>query len=485
MAPPRPLMKPAVFALIALTGATVPACADDAPSAELSFVERVRRQAPFPGGADALRRYIEGVGRNAPDLSMLEGEAAQEVRARTFSFSDIARLGAVRRVDFRGVEAANGFDIYRVTTANARSEWLVSMSPAGRISRIYWRALERPPAEAPTRDQFVGQVRERIAEMAGRDAFAGVVLIADHGEPILQAAFGLADRARGVPNRADTKFRVGSMNKMFTAVAIMQLVEQGRVRLDATVGDYIPDYPNRELASRVTVTELLTHTGATGDFFGPQFSAHRTELVELADYVELYGSRGLAYQELSERYAYSNYGFILLGRIIERVTGRPYRDFVRASILAPAGMDSTGFELERVEVPGRSVGYTRRRAGEAWVSNANTLPPRGISAGGGYSTAGDLLRFAEALHSNRLLSPTSTRLLTTGRIVIGEARYAFGFMEWRPDGTRWIGHSGGAPGMCGDLRIAPDRDFVIVVLSNMDPPACNEVAGFAEVHLPA
>ena len=473
------------FVCIALVALGALATGSAVSPTESAFVERVRQQVPAAGGAGALRRYIETIGSNAPDLSLLEGEALQEVRARSFSFADVAALGPIQAVEFRGVEAGSGFDVYRVTTQHGRSQWLVMLAPSGRISRIYWRALPLPPPSPPTRGEFVEQLRGHVDEMAAQDEFAGVVLVAERGTPLFAAAYGMADRERNVPNNLETKFRIGSMNKMFTAVAIMQLVEQGRVRLDATVGDYLPDYPNRDIAEQVTILQLLTHTGGTGDMFGPQFTAHRAELVELSDYVDLYGRRGPDHGDLGDRFAYSNYGFILLGRIIETVTGRSYDDFVRASVFAPAGMISTGALPETTDVPGRSFGYRRREGSTRWTSNTSTLPPRGTSAGGGYSTAGDLLRFAEALQAHRLLSSRSTALLTTGRVVLGETRYALGFFEWRPDGTRWIGHSGGAPGMCGELRIAPDRDFVIVVLSNIDPPACTGVADFAEVRLPA
>ncbi|MCA1694096.1 MAG: beta-lactamase family protein [Actinobacteria bacterium] len=144
-------------------------------------------------------------------------------------------------------------------------------------------------------------------------------LIARNDRVLFSHTYGLADRKQRIPNTLQTRFRIGSMNKMFTAVAILQLVEAGKVKLTAPVGTYLPGYPNQQVATKVTIHQLLTHTGGTGDIFGPSFDAHRKELRTLADYVSLYGKRGLEFAPGSQ-WAYSNCGFILLGVVIERVT---------------------------------------------------------------------------------------------------------------------------------------------------------------------
>jgi CubicO group peptidase (beta-lactamase class C family) len=275
------------------------------------------------------------------------------------------------------------------------------------------------------------------------------------------------------------------MNKMFTAVAILQLVEAGEIKLTAPLGTYLHDYPNREVATKVTIHQLLTHTGGTGDIFGPEFDAHRTELRTLADYVKLYGKRGLEF-EPGSRWAYSNYGFILLGVVIEEVTGHTYSDYVHAHIYAPAGMTRTGSLPEDQAVPGRSVGYTKPPGATAWAPNTDTLPYRGTSAGGGYSTVEDLARFAQALLTHKLLSPDATELLTTGKVKTGPGgRYAYGFEDARDaDANGWVGHGGGAPGMNGDLRIYPKSGYVVAVLANIDPPAAQRVSEYVDVRLP-
>jgi D-alanyl-D-alanine carboxypeptidase len=273
------------------------------------------------------------------------------------------------------------------------------------------------------------------------------------------------------------------MNKMFTAVAVLQLAQAGKLKLDHPLGKYLTDYPNKELASKVTISELLDHTGGTGDIFGPEFDKHRLELRTHQDYVKLYGRRGLSF-EPGSRWEYSNYGFVLLGNIIEKVTGQNYYDYVRQHVYQPAGMSSTGSQPEDQPVPGRSVGYTRTGDSD-WHPNVGILPYRGTSAGGGYSTVQDLLAFANALRGNKLLDAHYTELLTTGRVdTPNGGRYAYGFFDRSPNGSRCVGHSGGSPGMNGDLEICQNAQYIFAVLANMDPPAAQEIGGFIAGRLP-
>jgi CubicO group peptidase (beta-lactamase class C family) len=274
------------------------------------------------------------------------------------------------------------------------------------------------------------------------------------------------------------------MNKMLTAVATLQLVQAGTLRLDAPLATYLPDYPNAEVASTVTPHHLLTHTGGTGDIFGPAFLAHRTELRTIGDYLRLYGARGLQFAP-GARWAYSNYGFVLLGALIERVGGTGYDDHLAARVLAPAGMTATGSGPEDSLVPGRSVGYTRQLAPGTLVSNAPTLPYRGTPAGGGYATVGDLARFAVAVRERRLLDSAHTALLLAGKVPIGEGgRYAYGFVDRVVRGRRFVGHGGGAPGMNGDLLFEPNGGYVVVVLSNFDPAGVVQAMDFILNRLP-
>jgi D-alanyl-D-alanine carboxypeptidase len=360
--------------------------------------------------------------------------------------------------------------------ADARIELPATGQPARALNLVLHRTTEGDAVRA---------LAARADRLAKEDAFAGAVLLTKDNHVLFGHAYGPADRKRGIPNRLDTRFCIGSMNKMFTAVAILQLVEAGTVNLSAPLATYLPDYPNREVATKVTIHQLLTHTAGTGDIFGPAFDAHRAELRTLADYVRLYGTRGLDF-EPGSRWAYSNYGFILLGRVIETVTGHRYDDYVHAHIYAPAGMTSTGSRPEHQTVPRRSVGYTKPPAATAWAPNTDTLPYRGTSAGGGYSTVEDLTRFAHALLTHKLLTPDTTKLLITGKVKDGpETRYAYGFQDARDtDGNGWVGHGGGAPGINGDLKIYPNNGYIVAVLANLDPPAAQRITNYLDPRLP-
>jgi len=353
------------------------------------------------------------------------------------------------------------------------------------ITSLALRAIPRP-AEFPlphgSESELIADLRKRLETDAAAGSFAGTVLVSKNGKPIFAEAYGLADREHRTPNTLKTLFRIGSMNKMFTAVATLQLVQANKLGLNDALGKYLTDYPNKEIAA-VTIRELLTHTGGTGDIFGPEFDAHRLELHTLQDYLKLYGRRGVKYDPGST-FEYSNYGFILLGLVIEKVSGKSYYDYVREHIFAPAGMASSGSEPEDQAVTDRSIGYTKMGANTQWQPNTNTLPYRGTSAGGGYSTVEDLLRFANALQENKLLNAHYTEMLTAGKAGTPDSTYAYGFVDHKINGTRCFGHSGGAPGMNGDLEICPGRGYVVAVLANIDPPAASRVSDFITNRLP-
>jgi len=356
-----------------------------------------------------------------------------------------------------------------------------------RITRLDLQLIARPPDFPMPRmneGAALAALRAELEKRVAADRFAGAVLVARKDKPLFSGAYGLADREKKIPNKLTTRFRIGSMNKMFTAVAALQLAQAGKIKLTDPIGKYLTDYPNKDLASKVTIHHLLTHTGGTGDFFGPEFDAHRLELRTLQDYVKLYGKRGLAF-EPGSRWEYSNYGFLLLGVVIERVTGKNYYEYVQDYVYKPAGMISTGSLSEDEVVPERSIGYTKFGGGKTWRPNTDTLPYRGTSAGGGYSTVEDLLRFANALENHTLLDAHYSELLTSGKVdTPNGAKYAYGFMDRNVHGVRSFGHGGGAPGMNGDLEIYPESGYVIAVLANMDPPAAQRIADFIANRLP-
>jgi CubicO group peptidase (beta-lactamase class C family) len=398
--------------------------------------------------------------------------------------------------------ATGGFDVMKVVESTPTkivlliqermgeqfAQFTVEVEPAPphAIKQFQFKLLPRP-AEFAIRylndNELVSSLRKRLDEVVAVDLFSGAVLVAKDGKTVFAQAYGLADREKKTPNTLQTRFRLGSMNKMFTAVATLQLVQNGKLDLKAPFGNYLTDYPNKDVASKVTIEQMLSHTGGTGDIFGPEFDKNRLELKTLQDYVKLYGNRGPEF-EPGSRWKYSNYGFLLLGVIVEKVSGQNYYDYVRDHIFEPAGMIASASQPEDEVVADRSVGYMRSDGG-GWQRNTDTLPYRGTSAGGGYSTVEDLLKFATALQKNKLLNPQYTEMLTTGKVETpGGGKYAYGFQEAMVNGTRCFGHGGGAPGMNGELKICPGPGYVVAVLANLDPAAATRVADFITNRLP-
>src|SRR5882724_698107 len=428
------------------------------------------------GDRSKLLAFLE---KNYPDHAKeIDGEL--RFRGMTGGF-DFKKAGDSEAAKFSGILKEHDSDQF------ARFTMEVDPAEPYHIRKFDLDAIARPaefPMPRMSEAQALAALRTEIDRQVAADRFAGAVTVSKHGKPVFSNAYGSSDREKKTLNELNTRFRIGSMNKMFTAVCVLQLVQNGKIKLTAPLGEYLPNYPNKDVATKVTIHHLLTHTGGTGDFFGPEFDAHRLELRTLEDYVKLYGRRALEF-EPGSKWSYSNYGFLLLGVIVEKASGQNYYDYVRDHVYAPAGMTSTGSLPEDQAVPQRSVGYTKFGGGEAWRPNTDTLPYRGTSAGGGYSTVEDLQRFADALANHKLLDAHYTELLTTGKMDTGNGdKYAYGFMDRTQGGVRNFGHGGGAPGMNGELAVYPQSGYVVTVLANIDPPAAGRIAAFIGNRLP-
>lgn len=307
----------------------------------------------------------------------------------------------------------------------------------------------------------IDQLTAAVDKAASEDKFSGVVLVAKDGMPLLSRAWGMADPAKGIANRPDTKFNIGSINKIFTTVAIGQLAAAGKLSLSDTIAKHLPDL-HVPSADKITIEQLLQHKSGLGDVFGPKFMESHASLRKLSDYVPLFVSKPLEFEPgTSQRY--SNAGFVVLGLIIEKLSGQTYYDYVRDHITSPAGMTDTASYAIDEDVPNRAIGQTKRGPdGPLAVrqSNVNALPARGSSAGGGYSTAADMLRFSQALLADKLLPKRWTDWVFGGKL--------------DAPAQRNIGVAGGTPGANAVLEIAPP--YSVVVLSNFDPPSAEEVS---------
>jgi D-alanyl-D-alanine carboxypeptidase len=351
--------------------------------------------------------------------------------------------------------------------------------------RVEWKT---PPAKyrRPRLPEAVA-IRALYAEAVYREMtekFSGAVLVKRGGKVLLRKAYGLADRDLDIPNTIDTRFRTASVTKMFTAVAVLRLVQDRRIKLDDPIGKWLPAVSGKPIA-RATIHQLLTHTSGAGDVFGPRYTEHRRELRTHADYVKMFGGDVLR-SEPGTRYEYSNLGYILLGAMIERVTRRSYYDYVQEVVFEPAGMWHTGSLPEDVEVEGRAIGYDRPPGTRDRISAMPFLDYRGLAACGAYSTVDDLARFIDAVRANRLLNEKYTRLLLEPKQQIMEGRsYAYGFtIEDPPGEEHWIGHNGNDHGMNAEVWFSPETDYAVIVLSNFDPPAATQLAHFATARLP-
>jgi CubicO group peptidase (beta-lactamase class C family) len=321
-----------------------------------------------------------------------------------------------------------------------------------------------------------------LEQLVTADQFSGTVLVAKEEVTLFQKAYGMAEKNFNVPAQIETKFNLGSMNKMFTGVAIAQLAEQGKVSFHDPISAYLPDYP-RERAERITLHHLLTHTSGLGSFWNEAFEQRRTKLRTVNDFLALFIDDPLLFPP-GQRWHYSNAGFIVLGAIIERVSGQDYFSYVREHIYQPAQMDDTdAYELDQI-VANLAVGYTYAglpEAAEARQRRNNLLlhVVKGGPAGGGYSTVQDLCKFGRALRSHVLLSPTSTEMVLTGKVDLPDApgvAYAYGFAEGQVNGKRRVGHGGGFPGISAHFEFSPASGDSVAVLSNYDPPIADQVA---------
>jgi CubicO group peptidase (beta-lactamase class C family) len=334
---------------------------------------------------------------------------------------------------------------------------------------------QRPPgpraaASAPRvgSDAELASVLEQyVTTLAKADLFSGTVLVAKDGKTLYSGAFGDANKDFGVPNKLDTKLNLGSMNKMFTAVTIAQLVEQGKLSYEDPLSKFLPDYPSAAAAQKIRIKHLLTHTAGLGSYFNAEFQrSSRARFRTVDELMQLAKGDSMAF-EPGSRWSYSNTGMLVLGKVIEVVTKQDYFDYVREHVAKPAGMLNTdAYELDRVN-PNLAVGYQREYGPDGTKRYRNNIfmhVMRGGPAGGGYSTAEDLLRFAEALATGKLVSAATFELMTTPKPEVSSPRYGYGFSIDMEAGT--VGHSGGFPGISSNLDIFKGTGYVAVVLSN-------------------
>jgi len=308
---------------------------------------------------------------------------------------------------------------------------------------------------------YADKATSLIESYAQSDLFSGSVLVAQHGKAIFRKAFGSANREWDVPNTLDTKFRIGSVTKQFTAVAILQLVEQDKLKLEDPISEYYAVSPPSW--AKITIRHLLTHTSgipsytALPDFFAKLSRTDRTpqEIVELTQDSPLEFEPGTAF-------VYDNTGYILLGYVIEKVTGRSYSQYLEDDIFGPLGMTSTGYDFAAAIVPRRASGYVQFDG--HWANAAYIAMSLPFAAGALYSTVDDLLLWEEALAAGRVISAASLQAMLADN---GHA-YGFGWIISNRFGRRLQTHSGGINGFRSTVDLYPDERLTIIILSDTE-----------------
>ena len=449
-------MKQTVLVLLALVSTVF--AADVLPSSPKGQLVRQYLDA-FNSGEPAMRAFLE----RTPSGTAMEERIA---RYRGMK-SDIGSFSPVRLI----ADNSDSLEVL-VRTADGR-ELSLNVKFAGEPPHVAGLRIEPVDADSPPdpggppvdEHTVLRQIQSQVEEKAKAGQFSGTVLVARGSEVIWQGAFGEANQSTHLSNQLDTRFDVGSIAKSFTAVAIGQLLEQGKLKLTDNVGVYLPSYPNPAVREQVTIEQLLQMSSGIGDFFGEKFQkAPKDKIRTLADYLPFFATEPLQFPPGSNR-KYSNGGYLVLGLIIEAISGESYYDYVKKNVFQRAGMKNTGFGFRDGADPKQAIGYTSMS--ESGVespgprhSNQALMPARGSSAGSAQSTVADLFAYSQALAAGKLASAATLAKL-----------------DIHPEG---MGIGGGAPGLNAALetgvRGAGSATYAVAVLSNFDPPAAEQMS---------
>ncbi|GAA2065387.1 serine hydrolase domain-containing protein [Catenulispora yoronensis] len=337
-----------------------------------------------------------------------------------------------------------------------------------------------PPALRPN-----GELDQFLAQQAAQDAFSGTVLVAHGDRTVLTRSFGMADKAKSIPNGTDTIYCLASVTKLFTAVAIAQLVQQGSVKYEGTLGSYLGGFA-AEAADHVTVHQLLTHTSGLGDYFKidgffDAAAGWTTADQVLSGTLDFIRKAPLMFTP-GTGHTYSNSAYAVLGGIVQQVSGQSYYDYIRQHVFAPAGMTSSDFYTRPQWQSDRRLAhpYSRPTPGpRVDIVNQEQLFI-GLPDGNAFATAPDLVRFARALLGGRLLEPAYIELYNGAKFPAGtlpakpglpaKVLYeAYGPAVTLRNGKWAVGHNGGNAGISTFIEWYPGTEWVAVKLSNYDP----------------
>jgi CubicO group peptidase (beta-lactamase class C family) len=321
-------------------------------------------------------------------------------------------------------------------------------------------------ALAPAQD-IAARIDEYIQAHLKMGQFNGAVLVARDGKVIVSKGYGMANVELDVPNSPRTKFRLGSVTKQFTALAIAQLAERGKLSLDDPASKYVP--AAHDSWNKVTIRHLLTHTSGIPSFTGfPDYPKFKLEKTTPAQVIARFKDKLLEF-EPGEKFAYSNSGYYLLGHIVEKASGMSYEAYLKQNIFNPLDMNDSGEDSNTAVIKRRATGYTRKGASWANADYIDMTIPGG--AGALYSTVEDLYRWDQALYTDKLVSSKMLDTIFTP----GKSNYGFGwFIEKRSD-RRVISHGGGIEGFNTIIARYPDQHVCVIALSNLNSGALGRI----------
>ncbi|MEM1217088.1 MAG: serine hydrolase, partial [Bacteroidota bacterium] len=317
----------------------------------------------------------------------------------------------------------------------------------------------------PTRFERDAQLRTYLDELTD---FSGTILVAQNDAVLLERAYGLAHREHQVPNQPDTRYNIASISKLITSIATLQLHERGLLDVEKTVGTYLPDYPNERVRDSVTLAHLLTHQSGLPPFYRADFlESDKRRYHKVEDFWDLFVFDSLRFSPGSQ-YEYAGGGFVVLGLIIEAVTGQEYYDYVEKAVFAKAGMtNALAVPIDSV-IANRASGYTSEWGEKDYYTRNDLYLAKASPAGGHYASARDLFQLTKALHDGTLLQPATRELLFTPRVRGYNTRLGYGIDVDLRHFEQIMGHSGGWYGVRAELMDFQASGYTIIVLSNQD-----------------
>lgn len=440
-----------------------------------------------PSGEEAGRRFLADYNVSDDLTALVAGHFAEASLARESAAERAAMLANIRRM-------TGGFEILAVTpqgeraaefTARARQggrfariALSLSRREPGKISNLFILAdrdpdravADRFPETAVAEAQIAPLVRKRLDALAAEDSFSGAVLIAHRDKVLLREARGLADATWGIANKADMRFNIASIGKMWTAVVVLKLAEEGKLSLDDTLARWVPSYPHFEAAAKIRLRDLLNHTAGIAPWDGRRLGDVDARAAA-ATMAEAPAEPG--------RFNYSNAGYVLLSAAAEAASGESYDALVDRIIFKPAGMTNSGLWPVTAIIPNRATGYLRPEDDPLGYgprfANDQFLGYRGNGSGGGYSTIDDMFAFHRAFAADRMISFASRETMLAAPVEFfgtpRPAQYGYGLRLEQCAGAPTLGHSGGGAnsGVSSATYASMDGEWTIIVLGNVDP----------------